>query len=105
MPLIILIAIGLWFWFGDPPKTMANWFWESDAAPWETVDAFYYPNRNDLTQFQKMPGLNSVDECRSWVRSTASINGDSGIMRGDYECAIEVVYSFAGISVYRTTTR
>lgn len=65
MPLIILIAIGLWFWFGDPLKTVANWFWESNAAPWETVDAFYYPNRNDLTQFQKMPGLNSVDECRS----------------------------------------
>ena len=85
MPLIILLAIGVWFMFGDPPKTVVNWFWESDAAPWETVDAFYYPNRNDLTQFQKMPGLNSLDDCRNSVRSITAKNGDSGIIRGDYE--------------------
>lgn len=32
------------------------------------------------------------------------MNGDVGIMRSDYECAIEVVESFASLPVYRTTT-
>ncbi len=49
MPWIVIAAIGLWFFFGTPAKTLANWFWTDSAAPWETVDAFYYPDRSDLT--------------------------------------------------------
>ncbi len=102
---LFLAAIGAWFYFGDPPKDVANQFWKNDAAPWETVDAYYYPNRNDLSQHQKMTGLSSVEDCRNWVRSVAARNGDSGVLRGDYECAIEVVDTFGGLFVYRVTTR
>ena len=105
MPILILIAVGVWFVLGDPPKTVANWFWEYEAAPWETVDAFYYPDRNDLSKFQKVSGLSSVDGCRNSVRSMAANNGDASLTRGDYECGIELIDNFVGIGVYRYTTR
>ncbi len=103
MPLLILFAVGLWFFFGDPPETVANTFWPEDAAPWETVDAFYYPNRNDLSDFRKVSGLQSVDECRDAVSSMAATYNDSSFTRGDYECGIEIVDNFYGMNVYRTT--
>lgn len=105
MPYLIIFAVGLWFLIGDPPKSIANAFWESAAAPWETVDAYYYPNRSDLSVFQSISGLSSVDDCRVWVRMTAAVNDDIGVVRGDYEYAIQVIDTFAGINVYRTTVR
>ena len=105
MPILILIVAGAWFFWGDPPKTVANWFWEYEAAPWETVDAFYYPNRNNLSKYQKVSGLGSVESCRTAVYSMASNYGDVSLIRGDYECGIEVVGNLGGIDIYRTTTR
>ena len=105
MPYVIAILIGLWFWLGDPPKTVANMFWENDAAPWETVDAYYYPNRNDLTVFRSAFGFNSVDDCRSWVRFAAASNNDVGLTRGDFECGVGRIDAFGGMTVYRITTR
>lgn len=105
MPLLILIAIGLWLTFGEPSKTVANFFWKNDAAPWETVDAFYYPNRNDLSNFQKMRGLDSVDACRKWVEFSAALNGDSALVRGDYECGVQLIDNDYGLPVYRVSTR
>ena len=101
----ILIATALWFIFGNAPVNIADMFWEEEAAPWETVDAFYYPDRNDLTQFQQTTDLVSVDDCRAWVSSAAALNGDPSLFRGDYECGIEVVDSLGSISVYRNTVR
>ena len=49
--------------------------------------------------------LGSVDGCRTAVRSMAANFGDASLTRGDYECGIEVIDNFAGIDVYRTTTR
>jgi hypothetical protein len=40
MQYLIIFAVGLWFLRGDPPKSIANMFWEDEAAPWETVDAY-----------------------------------------------------------------
>ncbi len=105
MPIIIIIAVGLWFFFGDPPKTVANWFWDDGAAPWETVDAYYYPDRYDLSIHQSRNGLDTVQQCRDWVYATAAINGDPSLQRGDYECGVEKTDSFYGMSVYRITVR
>lgn len=105
MPLIILIALGLWFAFGEPFKTVANWFWASDAAPWESVDAFYYPDRNNLSVFNLISGFGSVDGCRTWIYTTAAANGDPGLVRGDYECGVQKLDTFMGLSVYRTTVK
>jgi hypothetical protein len=106
MPFIVFAAIGLWFLFGQPAQTVANWFWASDAAPWETVDAFYYPNRDNLIVFKRAAGFDSVQACRDWVYSAASANSDAGLKRGDYECGIQKLHTYStGISVYRATVR
>lgn len=39
----LLLAFGLWY-FGTPFKTAAEVFWPNSPAPWETVEAYYYPN-------------------------------------------------------------
>lgn len=105
MPVFLILIICAWFIWGDPPKTVANWFWADDAAPWETVDAFYYPDRSNLTIYDSSTGFGSVEGCRNWVRLSAALRGDPNLIRGDYECGIEVVDTFAGIPVYRTTVR
>lgn len=105
MPVIILAAIGLWFLFGHPATTVADWLWASDAAPWETVDAFYYPDRENLTAFNLISDFDSVQACRDWVYSAAAANGDPELERGDYECGIQKLDSFGGMSVYRATVR
>ena len=80
LPVLLLIAA--WFVFGDPPKNLANWFWKSDAAPWETVDAYYYPNKNDLEIVIFGHGKKTVEQCRDWVYSKAATYQDWGIKRG-----------------------
>ena len=105
MPLLLILVIGAWFLFGDPPKTVANWFWSEDAAPWEEVDAYYYPDRSDPASYRSELGLASVQECRDWVYGTASLNDDPALVRGDYECAVEQVDSLGGSPVYRLAVR
>lgn len=105
MPWIILAAIGLWFLFGTPAKTVADWFWAESAAPWETVDAFYYPDRSDLTISLSQRGLTSVQECRDWVYASAALRDDPTMIRGDYECGVEQLDTLGGLTVYRITVR
>lgn len=105
VPLLILVALVAWWIFGSPAKNVADWIWDDDAAPWEAVDAYYYPNGSDLTVWRAMPGLSSVADCRTWVRGEASWNGDAGFIRGDYECAVGKLDDFAGLPVYRATVR
>jgi hypothetical protein len=105
MQIIFLIAIILWFWMGDPQKNIADWIWTNEAAPWEEVDAFYYPNRNDLSDFELHIGLKTVEACRDWVRRTAATHGDAGIVRGDYECGVERLGDFGDMRVYRLTVK
>lgn len=105
MPVIILIGVALWFIFGSPPVTVANWFWENDAAPWETVDAYYYPDRSDLSKHQAFSGLASVQACRDQVFAMAAINNDPSMVRGSYECGIQKTGEFGTMSVYRATVR
>lgn len=102
---VVILAIGAWFLFGTPSKNVANWFWPDSAAPWETVDAFYYPNRFDLGSFLSQRNLQSVQECRDWVLSIATSRGDPNLTVGDYECGVEQIDSFGGLSVYRLTVR
>lgn len=105
MPVLILIGIVLWFVFGAPSVTVANWFWKEDAAPWETVDAYYYPVRSNLADYRLVTGLGSVQECRRVVHSMASRNNDPGMIRGAYECGIQKTGEFGTMNVYRLTVR
>jgi hypothetical protein len=83
--------------------TVANWWWPETAAPWETVDAFYYPNKSNLYLVQEQGGLESVDACRDWVRGAAFANGDPEMTRGDYECGIGKPEPYGSLKVYRAT--
>lgn len=103
MPFLILIAVGLWFWFGDPKNDAANWFYSNEPAPWETVDAYYYPNLNNLSLFKVKKNLVDLQACRDWVYFMASQNNDSNLNRGDYECGVGKPENKYGLNVYRIT--
>ena len=105
MPVLIIFGLIAWFVVGDPPKTVANWFWSAGSAPWENVDAFYYPNRSNLSVHEMAEGVGDLDDCRSWVTLQASLRGDPGLTRGDYECGIGRIDSAHGFNVYRITVR
>ncbi len=102
--IILLIPIA-WFLLTDPTKRLANWFWPNSPAPWETVDAFYYPDRGDLLSYENARGFATLDECRDWVLSQARLNGDPRILNGDYECGFGQVGTFGDLIVYRQTAQ
>jgi hypothetical protein len=101
MQWLFVLVLGLWVLFGSPKKDVANSLWSDQAAPWESVDAFYYPNRSDLSRHQRAAGLASVDACRAWVNDVSAAHNDIGVKRGDYECGV----GYLGMRVYRTTVR
>ena len=67
---------------GSPKKDVANLFWSSAAAPWETVD-----------------------DCRSWVEDVAADNNDPTIKRGGCECGVGKIDGLGDAAVYRLTAR
>lgn len=78
----------IWLVFGSPLSTAANLFWKEGPAPWETIDAYYYPDRYDLSVDISRLDVSSIRACRDWVYATAATKGDPNLERGDYECAI-----------------
>ena len=72
----------------NPASTVANWFWPNSAAPWEEVDAVYYPNKYDLTVYQLGRDVGSLENCRAWVGAKAVRYNDPNLERGDYECGV-----------------
>lgn len=103
--LLLLVGGGLWIWLGDPLKDLAEWFYKENAAPWETVDAFYYPDRSNLTIWRTGKKMPNVQTCRDWVYAMAATYSDPALRRGDYECALGEARNLGGISVYRATVR
>jgi len=103
MQIFILIIIGLWFWLGNPKNDVANWFYSNEPAPWETVDAFYYPNNSNLSDYRVMSGLSDAQACRSWVSQMAALNGDPNMQRSSYECGAGKPTIKYGLNVYRIT--
>ena len=93
----------MWFVIGTPSTTIANLFWASDAAPWESVDAFYYPDKNNLTTHVSKSGFKNLVECRDWVDAEARRNNDPYLMRGDYECGVGFLRYSGDLKVYRLT--
>ncbi|GEO13526.1 hypothetical protein MAE02_12220 [Microvirga aerophila] len=102
---ILIVGLLLWAIFGSPKSDIASWIWGDEAAPWETVDAFYYPDRNDLTKDRRSSGLSSVDACRTWINGVSRSFNDVGVKRGDYECGVGHIRDFGSMKVYRVTVR
>jgi hypothetical protein len=69
------------------------------------VDAFYYPNKHDLTVHREVLDVGSVDACRDAVFALSAENGDPDMLRGDYECGVGPKDSFGRIPVYEETVR
>jgi hypothetical protein len=106
MPAFIAIGMILWAIFGSPKKDLANWLYEYEPAPWETVDAFYYPDNNNLAKHSAAYGLKSLDECRKWVSGQAAAYNDPNFSRSSYLCWIgKTDEEFAGMKIYRTNAR
>lgn len=85
---IVLGILLLLFVFGDLKTKLANVFWSNAVAPWEDVNAFYYPDKNDLTVDVRSLGVGSLEACRDWVDEQASAQNDGAMIRGDYECGV-----------------
>ena len=98
-------ALCLWALFGSPTNDLAGVFWSQRPAPWEAVDAFYYPDRHNLSIHRAAYNLGSLDGCRSWVRPMGQTNADPSLTRGDYECGIGKLRELGDLTVYRITVR
>jgi len=82
---IVVVLVVL---FGHPLDFIAGIFWSESNAPWEKVDAFYYPDANNLSDWESRMDVGSVQACRDWVEDSAAAKGDSDMQRGDYECGV-----------------
>jgi hypothetical protein len=70
------------------------------------VDAFYYPDRNDLTVHEVFLDVGSVQGCRDAVFTAAARHGDANLERGDYECGVGPTGDdFGGMKVYQETVK
>jgi hypothetical protein len=95
-----------WLIVGHPMNDLADLFWPERPAPWEAVDAFYYPDRHNLSVHRSANKVDGIAGCRSWVIAAAAANADPRMSRGDFECAIGKLQSLGdGLTVYRLTVR
>lgn len=70
------------------------------------VDAFYYPNKFDLTEVVEFLDVGDVQSCREIVFAAAYQRGDVGMVRGDYECGVNPTGStFGSMKVYKETVK
>ena len=99
--LILLVALCLAAFRGN----IADWLWPTSVAPWEDVDAFYYPQSASVPSDDRKYGLASVDSCRRWVLSQAALRGDSKLEMTDYECGIGYVQNVGDLRKYRLILR
>ena len=103
----IFLALGLFGLSGcdNPAQTVADWFWPSSAAPWEEVDAVYYPDKENLWNYERRRNVGSLADCRTWVRAEAMRFNDPILQRGDYECGVGRLGGAGGVDVYRLSVR
>jgi len=104
LKILALITI-VWAIFGSPRTTIAGWIWPETAALWEKVDAYYYPDRNNLSVHRASYNVGGMDQCRQWVFSEAARLGDTGLKRGDYECGVGEIERIGDLTVYRITAK
>lgn len=105
IPYLVVAFLVLWFVFGDPKTTIANWFWPEAPAPWESVDGFYYPDSSNLLISESALGLANVEACRTWARASANRINDLAFDQSTYECGVGFK-EFAGkLRIYRLTVR
>jgi hypothetical protein len=53
---------------------------------------FYYPDFNDLNEYQIKDGLHSIEECRDWVNGQQDNYNPDRSKLDDYECGTDCEY-------------
>jgi hypothetical protein len=106
-PISILGILGLMVWgaLGNPTETITGWIWPHSPAPWERVDAFYYPDKASLTVAIANHDVGGLAQCRTWATSAAATQNDPQLERGDYECGVGYLTSQGSLNRYRLTVR
>lgn len=70
----------------------------------DQVDAYYYPNMENLAEYQRFLDVGSVQECGDGVFAAARDFGDPDLVFGDCECGIGSKGKRLGdLTVYRET--
>ncbi|GGY41801.1 hypothetical protein GCM10007148_08020 [Parvularcula lutaonensis] len=71
------------------------------------VDAFYYPDANDLTQLVRALDIGTVEACRDWASAQAASSGDPYMQRSTYECGIDPRkdQDMLPLTIYRETVQ
>lgn len=110
---VVLAGVLIWLVVGEPIDDVADFLadllYSDRSAPWETVDAFYYPDKSDLAVDVRQYHLPTVDDCRKWARRQAAERGDFGMLAGDYECGVGFDRFLGdpavgeGVAIYRLT--
>jgi hypothetical protein len=75
------------------------------AACSEKVDAYFYPDRSDLTRSESFLDVGSVEACRDWAYYRAAQIGDPAMRRSTYECGIGPRQRGGSFTVYRETVQ
>jgi hypothetical protein len=106
-PISILGILGLIVWgaLGNPTQTIAGWIWPHSLAPWESVDAFYYPDKSNLSVSLENHDVGGLAQCRTWVYSVARKQKDPQLERGDYHCRVGQLDAQGSLNSYRFTVR
>lgn len=95
--LLILLAVGAYFYFHKG-----------------NVDAFYYPDRHNLSNYKVFENVGSLEACRDAVMSAAMGQGDRvkgynsapiSLAKGDYECGVNFKRWLGDMRVYEETVR
>jgi hypothetical protein len=101
--LAMAIALGWLLLQAKPIESIANVMWPDSPAPWERVDAVYYPDAGDRTTQLRERNLADLDSCREWANRAAAYSGNQHLRRGDYRCDVGLQESYGDIEVYRLT--
>lgn len=71
----------------------------------QQVDAYFYPDRTNLTESESYLDIGSVEACRDWAYFKAAQIGDPNMQRSTYECGLGPREHGAGFTVYRETVQ
>jgi hypothetical protein len=106
-PISILGILGFMVWtvLGSPIQTVTGWIWPHSPAPWEAVDAFYYPNKSNLAVSLENHDVGGLAQGRTRASSAAAKQDDPQLERGDYECGVGYLTSQRSLNRYRLTVR
>ncbi len=106
-PLLVLGIAGLIVWgvLGSPVETTTGWISPHSPAPWESVDAFYYPDKSNLNISLENHDVGGLVQCRAWANSAAAKENDPQLQRGDYHCGVRYPDAQGSLNTYRLTVR